>query len=146
MKLANLLLHNVLATIIQALTAEWHHSSMLAMFNEPSVLYLFHSAAAFVGTLAPSSTSTGCSLAGDPQLFPVSREFHTSLHDVLWSCPRTFGRGIWILYLSIDHFAWLHVYGVAQIQTQLKRLSSSSSMCIKTLFIYLISPPQFFFF
>lgn len=87
MKLANLLLHNVLVTIIQALTAEWHHSSMLAMFNEPSVLYLFHRAAAFVGTLAPSNMSTGCSLDGDPRLFPVSCEFHTSLRDVLWLLP-----------------------------------------------------------
>ena len=38
-------------------------------------------------------------------------------------CPRTFERGIWVLYLSIDH---LH-----------------GSMCIITLLIYLIFPPNF---
>lgn len=38
---ADSLLHNALETIIPALTAAWHCLSMLAIFNKPSVLYLF---------------------------------------------------------------------------------------------------------
>lgn len=38
---ADALLHNALVTIIPAPTAAWHCSSMLAIFNKPSVLYLF---------------------------------------------------------------------------------------------------------